>query len=102
VTQPFQLRGWAIDRGTVSGTGVDTVHVWAFPVGGGGPTFVGAAPYGTVRSDVGAVFGATFTNSGYSMSVSALPPGAYDLVVYAHSSAAAAFNQWRTVRVTIQ
>ena len=31
----FTVSGWAIDRAASSGTGIDQVHVWAFPTGGG-------------------------------------------------------------------
>jgi hypothetical protein len=33
--------------------------------------------------------------------VSGLAPGTYDLVVYASSTVAGAFNQWRVVRVVV-
>lgn len=34
------VAGWAFDRAAASGTGVDTIHVWAFPVGPGDPLFL--------------------------------------------------------------
>jgi hypothetical protein len=36
----------------ITGTGVDVVHLWAYPVAGGAPTFIGQAVYGTPRPDV--------------------------------------------------
>ncbi len=100
--QPFPLAGWAIDRDAPSGPGVDVLHVWAFPAGGGTPTFVGVASTGGARSDVGAIFGSQFTNSGYSLAVTGLAPGTYQIVVYAHSTVTGTFNQWRVVTVSVQ
>ena len=31
VAQPFVLAGWAFDANASSGTGISTIHVWAFP-----------------------------------------------------------------------
>ena len=83
-----------------SGSGVDSIHVRALPVGGGSPVFAGAATDGTPRPDVAAVLGGQFANAGYAISV-ARPTGAYDLVVYAHSPITGTFNQSRAVRITI-
>jgi hypothetical protein len=101
LSQPFFLAGWAIDRGAAGGTGVDVVHVWAFPVGGGTPIFVGAASYGGARPDVGAAFGSRFTNSGYGLLAAGLSPGIYDVAVYARSTLTGTFNNWQVVRVTV-
>jgi hypothetical protein len=96
----FALSGWAIDRGAVSGTGVDAVHVWAFP-SSGSPVFVGVAAYGGPRSDVGGIFGPAFTNSGYALTISGLPPGTYTVAAYAHSAVTGTFNQSRSSTVTV-
>jgi hypothetical protein len=101
-TQPFTIAGWAIDRGAPSGAGVDAIHVWAWPSGGGPPLFVGAATYGAARPDVGALFGSRFTNSGYGLTASGLPPGTYDIVVYAHSTVTGEFNNSQRVAMTVQ
>ena len=103
VFQPFVMAGWAVDRAASGGTGVDAIHVWAYPDPGSGtsPIFLGAATYGDARPDVGAVFGSQFTNSGYSLTGSGLAPGAYDLVVYAHSAVTGTFNNAQAVRITI-
>jgi hypothetical protein len=103
VQQPFFLAGWAIDRAASSGTGVDAVHVWAFPTNGGPAIFAGAASLGGSRPDVGAIFGSRFTNSGYSLTVSGLTQGQqYTLVVYARSTVTGTFNQSRFVTITAQ
>ena len=102
VQQPFSISGWAVDvMGVLPGPGVSTVHVWAFPAGGGAPTFVGA-DYGRSRPDVGALFGPTFTNAGYSVAVRGLPPGAYQLIVFALSVRTGQFSIARAVPVTIR
>jgi hypothetical protein len=104
VTQPFIVAGWAIDRAAWWGTGVDTLHVWAYPNPGSGaaPIFLGVAAYGGQRPDVGALFGAAFTPSGYGLTVDGLAPGEYDLVVFAHSAVTGTFNNAQLVRVTIR
>ena len=99
---PFTMSGWAIDRAATSNTGVDAVHVWAFPVSGATvPQFLGVAVYGGPRPDVAAIFGPPFANSAYTLSAPALAPGVYDLVVFARSRVAGAFNDARVVRVTV-
>jgi glucose/arabinose dehydrogenase len=102
VDRPFLIGGWALDAGAASGTGVDTIHIWAYPVGGGTPTFVGVAGYGSTRPDVGAFFGTQFAASGYNLQVSALPAGTWDLVVFAHSTVTGAFDTVRVVRVVVR
>ena len=66
-------------------TGIDFLHVWAFPAGGGAPIFVGTTGYGTPRPDVGAYYGYYFTKSGFGLTVRNLPSGTYTLVFYPHS-----------------
>ena len=88
----FQVSGWAIDLGPGSGPGVDAIHVWAYPVSGAPPVWVGVAPYGGSRPDLAAAFGnARFTNSGFNM-MGSLPVGDYTLVAFARSSVANQFN----------
>ncbi len=102
VDQPFLVGGWAIDRDHPVGAGVDAVHVWAYPAAGGDPFFIGPATYGGSRPDVGASFGDRFTNSGYGLIVNALPPGAYDLAVFAWSAVQGGFVPARVVGVTVR
>src|SRR4051794_13615963 len=42
VNLPFAVAGWTLDQLASSGTGMDTVHVWAIPPVGAA-TFVGVA-----------------------------------------------------------
>jgi hypothetical protein len=98
----LMLAGWAIDAGALSGTGVNTVHVWAFPVGGGSPQFLGVATYGYARPDVGGAFGGQFTPSGYALSFALPTPGTYDIAAFAFSTVTNGFNNVKTVRVTVE
>jgi glucose/arabinose dehydrogenase len=93
-SQPFSIAGWAADLGAASGTGVNQIHVWAYPNPGSGapPVFVGQATYGMARPDVGAAFGSRFTNSGYSFQVRGLMPDSYLFVVYALSVVTGAYT----------
>jgi hypothetical protein len=102
--QPFTLSGWSLDAAASSGTGVDTLHVWAYPNPGSGQPalFVGVATYGLSRPDVGAAYGARFTNSGYSLQVKGLAPQVYQFVVFSHSTATGTFNTSRTVTLPVQ
>lgn len=106
---PFFVAGWAIDlaAGTavvepVGGntTGVDAVHVWAYPISPAGPPmFVGQATR-VGRIDLAAVFRPQFVNSGFVLH-GTLPPGTYDLVVFARSTVSGTFNNARVVRITV-
>lgn len=102
VAEPLIVAGWAVDRATSSGTGVDAVHVYAYPVSGGSPVFLGAARYGGMRPDVGAAFGGSFAASGYGLLVRGVVPGAYVLAVFPHSTVSGTFGPAETRLVTIQ
>jgi len=103
VRQPFTVAGWAIDpAGPRDGTGIDVLHVWAHPVDGSAPKFLGVAAYGGMRPDVAAAFGARFLQSGFGVNVAGLPPGKYDVVVYGFSKATGGFSVAASVRVTVR
>ena len=102
VGQPFALGGWAADLDALSGTGIDTLHVWAYPASGGAPVFVGTATSGGPRPDVAAVYGEQFQSSGYGLIVQGLAPGAYDLAVFAWSRVLGGFAPAAVVRVLVQ
>jgi hypothetical protein len=108
VGRSFVVAGWAVDLDAGAGTGVDTLHVWAYPVrsncesAGCDPIFVGATAYGGARPDVGAVLGERFTPSGYALTVDSLPPGTYDLAVFAWSTAQQTFVPAKVVRVSVR
>jgi hypothetical protein len=99
---PFVVAGWALDLAGVEGSGVDTVHLWAYPVGGGAPIWLGVAEYGDSRPDVGALYGTTFMKAAYSLRVESLGYGSYDVVVYAHRAKTGSFDAAQIVRVTVR
>jgi hypothetical protein len=111
-TPTFVTGGWAIDAGATSGTGVDAIHVYAFPVDAlgnvGAGVFIDQATLGGARADVAAVFGSQFLNSGFNFlfNSSLLTPGQYFIGVYVHSSVTGQFDandagQTKFVKVTI-
>jgi hypothetical protein len=89
VGQPFVLAGWAADLSAAQGTGIATLHAWAYPLTGGPPVFLGATAYGGLRPDVAAVHGDEFAASGFGLEVQGLVPGHYDVAVFAWSMEAA-------------
>jgi hypothetical protein len=103
---PFSVNGWSIDRSAASGTGVDALHVYAYPNPGSGQAalFLGVATQGIARSDVASLYGDRYLNSGYELPVdgASLAPGVYDIVVWSHSTASGTFNAAAVVRVRIQ
>jgi hypothetical protein len=102
VDQPFHLGGWAVDLDAVNGTGIDTLHVWAYPATGGDPVFVGVATYGGARPDVATVHGDRFRNAGFGINVRELKPGTYTLAVYPWSNVSGGFVPPKVVRVTVR
>jgi hypothetical protein len=102
VTLPFDVGGWALDRNSLNGPGVDAVHVWAFPIDGSPGTFVGIAAYGGTRADVAAIYGSNFTNSGFGLHVRQLQAGTYQLTAFAHNSRTGSFNDARSSTITVQ
>jgi hypothetical protein len=100
VGETFDIAGWAIDLSSWTGTGIDTLHAYAYPESGGTPQFLGAAAYGIARPDVGNIFGSRFTPSGFRFTAK-LEPGRYLLVVYPHSAVSGTFGNPTVVRVTV-
>jgi hypothetical protein len=105
---PFQILGYAIDLDAPIGTGVDTVHVWAFP-DDGGPVdwdrgaFMGVASYGATRTDISALYGPQFEPSGFTLtSYMLLPSGNYIFTAYAHSTVSGTFNNSDSVPVDVE
>jgi YVTN family beta-propeller protein len=108
--EPFTITGWAIDQNAADPgsaltlTGVDQVHVWAYPAGGAAPILVGLASYGANRPDVASVFGSglKYMPSGFSVVVRDLPSGSYTLAFFAHSTRSNTFSNVQTVDVTVR
>jgi hypothetical protein len=99
--QPLTVSGWALDLASRGGSGVDAIHVWAFPVSGGQPIFLGVADQSGKRPDVARTYGAPFEDSGFSLQVRSLVPGTYDIVVYVHRAANGKFEAEQGTRVTV-
>jgi hypothetical protein len=100
LAQPFWLGGWAANLDATAGTGIDALHVWAYPVTGGAPVFLGAATYGGARPDVAAVHGRQYHDTGFGLIVQGLAPGTYDLAVFAWSGVSGGFVPAQVVRIT--
>jgi hypothetical protein len=96
------VAGWAADLDSQDGSGIDRIHVWAYPRAGGGPLFVGEASYGGARPDVAAVYGDRFLNSGYGLKVRGLDAGSYDLAIFAWSTAKGGWLPAKLVAVEIK
>jgi hypothetical protein len=102
VTVPFGVGGWAIDQLATSGTGIDTVHVWAVPPSGTA-TFLGVATLGVARPDVAAIFGAQFQPSGFNLTAAVpLAPGAYTVAVFAHRASTGRFDIVDQIPITVR
>jgi len=97
----FLVGGWTTLAGAAGDSGADVVHVWALPVGGGTPVFVGAGATGVSRPDVAAAFGGNFAGAGFSVIGGPLPPGTYDLAVFAHSPRSGTFAASTVVRIVV-
>jgi hypothetical protein len=106
VGSPFLVGGWAADLDSAVDSGVSAVHVWAYPVDAKGnrqdPQFIGPAIFGGARPDVAAIYGARFLDSGYGIIVNSLPPGTYDIAVFAYSTVVNNFTAAKVLRVTIR
>ncbi len=103
--EPLVLGGWALDLDDTVGSGVGTVHVWAYPVidnGHDAPVFLGVASHGGHRPDVAAIFGDRFARSGFDLVAPGLAPGTYDVAVFAWSTARNDFVPAQVVRVTVR
>ena len=103
VPQPFNVLGWAADLDAAAGgTGIDTLHAWAYPLAGGPPIFLGVPAYGGARPDVAAIHGDQFRESAFSLVVQGLPHGNYDVAVFPWSNVSGGFAPPKIVQVTIR
>ena len=100
-TGGFLVGGWALVTDGPTTPGVDAVHVWAYPVGGGAPRFVGAAQLDGARPDVATLFGAGYENTGFNLLATDLPAGTWDLAVFARMTGASGFSPAQTVRIIV-
>ena len=101
VTSYFHVGGWAIDWASSNGTGIETVHVWAYPANGAPPVFLGVPSTGA-RPDVAAAFGANFIGCGFGLNVQGLAPGSYMLAIFPYSQALNGFDFASAISVNIR
>jgi hypothetical protein len=102
VGDSFLVAGWAVDLDAETGSGVDTLHVWAYPATGADPIFLGVADRGGIRPDVASLHGDRFRDAGYGLIVKGLAPGDYNLAVFAWSTALGGWAPARTAHVTVR
>ncbi len=102
IAQPFNIVGWAADLDAAAGTGIDTLHAWAYPLAGGPPVFLGVPASGGVRPDVAAVHGDQFRDTGYWLAIQGLPHGNYDIAVFPWSNVTGGFAPPKVVHVTVR
>jgi hypothetical protein len=98
--QSCTVSGRAVDFAAPAGTGVDTVHVWAFPETGS-PIFLGAATYGLPCANAANYLGERARASGFSRTVTSLAAGKCRIVAFAHSAVSGLFDQSRVNAMTI-
>jgi hypothetical protein len=103
VAGSFVVAGWALDPRATTGSGIDTLHAWAYRRDGiAEPQFLGAAAVGGARPDVAAIFGAQAEASGFSLTTASLGPGVYDVLVYPWSHRTGQFGDAMSVRVVVR
>jgi hypothetical protein len=99
----FVIAGWALDPLATTGSGIETLHVWAYRRDGiAAPQFLGAAAVGGFRPDVAAIHGPQFERAGFTLTTPQLAPGVYDLLVYPWSHRTGQFESAQSVRVTVR
>jgi len=84
VPPSFTMRGWALDKGSEKGTGVDQVEVWLGPRPTG--RILTVAILGVGRRDLAEVWGPQFAAAGWRAEITDLPPGRQELYVYARGT----------------
>jgi hypothetical protein len=102
VGQTFFVGGWAADGRAGAGSGIDAIHVWAYPADGSAPIFVGSAVTGGARPDVAEAYGPAGGDSGYGLIVHGLARGAYTLAVFGHSTVVRDFLPASTVPIVVR
>jgi hypothetical protein len=100
--QPVCVAGWALDLASASGSGIDTIHIWGYPLNGAAPIFLGVADVGDARADVARVYGPQFEGAAFGLSAADLEAGTYDIVVYPHRARTNTFDGAQVVRVVVK
>jgi hypothetical protein len=96
-----RVSGWALAENGATPPGIETIHVWAFPVSGGAAQFVGVPTLGISRPDVGAIYGPGYENAGFDLTPATLASGTWDIAVFAKMTGVASFSPPRVIRITI-
>lgn len=103
VTGNVTIRGYAIDRNSSTGTGIDQVHIYLDgPYGTG--RIIGAAQYGLSRPDVGNYYGnPRFTPSGWQLfwNTANVTAGAHSLYLYAHRTTDNGWSRFGPHNITV-
>jgi hypothetical protein len=103
VGQDFEIRGWALDGRSTTGSGVSAVHVYAYPEDGSPAIgLAGIGPPWHARADVAAAMGSQFEQSAFSARVPQLRPGHYVIKALAFSSVTERFEADRSIFVTVR
>ena len=98
----FDVQGWTLDPLAITGSGVSAVHVWAYPLSGDAPFFLGAADMGVARPDVVAIYGRPAERAGYGLRAEIATPGDYMIAVFPFvDTTCGAFGPGETVLVTV-
>lgn len=101
--QRFLVGGWAADFSAASGSGIDLVHAYAYPLDvAGDPIFLGSAMIGASRPDVAAYFGAAYERTGFNLTAPVLTPGRYQVVVFGRSLVSGGFDASAWANVTVR
>ena len=103
LNQRFLVGGWAADFSAASGSGIDIVHVYAYPLDvAGQPVFLGQAAVRDSRPDVGAYFGAAYARTGFNLTAPVIPAGRYQIVVFGRSLVTGGFDAVGVANVRVQ
>ena len=83
----FEISGWAADKNSSSGSGINMIHVYDGPANGP-QNMIGVAAYGIARPDVATAFrNGNITNCGFNIKVdsSRLTQGQHTIYIYANN-----------------
>ena len=89
VPSAFTVDGWA-QNGPAQGLG--EIFVYAYPTDGSAPAFVGEAALAAGAADAHTAFGGQFARTPFSIPVTDLLPGTYDLLVVGRSRLSSALD----------
>ena len=102
ITGTLTIGGWAADRNSASGTGIDSVGVWLDGPRGQGTQVLNITQF-HARQDIAGILGPQFLNSGYQgmWDSSAAGNGAHRLYIQAHSPSCG-WSTAKTIDINVQ